>query len=193
MENALRDHARLKFSGSLGPLNSPIVRNAERSVYNWAVQQTKRANDEPSWDNRTFRWRYKHKLVHLMAELARDERIAVTLEVSGDAVNFKWKMVPQLASRLLRKELETKNLARYEPDVLWPDGPYARGAFALKTRDLVMESARAKEEDYEGLFKCGKCKSTKTTYYQMQTRSADEPMTTFVTCSTCSNRWKCGV
>ncbi|BGP36215.1 transcription elongation factor TFIIS [Rhodotorula kratochvilovae] len=27
-------------------------------------------------------------------------------------------------------------------------------------------------------------------YYQMQTRSADEPMTTFVTCLACSNRWK---
>lgn len=30
----------------------------------------------------------------------------------------------------------------------------------------------------------------KTTYYQMQTRSADEPMTTFVTCVNCGNRWK---
>jgi transcription elongation factor S-II len=28
------------------------------------------------------------------------------------------------------------------------------------------------------------------TYYQLQTRSADEPMTTFVTCVNCDNRWK---
>ena len=40
-------------------------------------------------------------------------------------------------------------------------------------------------------FTCGKCKSKKCTYYQLQTRSADEPMTTFVTCLDCSNRWKC--
>lgn len=39
-------------------------------------------------------------------------------------------------------------------------------------------------------FKCGKCKQRKTQYYQMQTRSADEPMTTFVTCTNCGNRWK---
>ena len=213
MEHALRDHARLKFSSILGALNSPVVRNAERSVYNWAVQQTKQMSDEPAWDNRTFRWRYKHKLLHLLAELKRDERVAVTLEVTGDKVNFTWKMAPQLVSRLLRKELETKTLARYDPEVLWPDGPRARAAFALKTRDLMMEASRAKEQDYEGQFKCGKCKSTKTTYYQMQTRSADEPMvrfmwtylimslinlltrslsqTTFVTCTTCSNRCKC--
>ena len=40
-------------------------------------------------------------------------------------------------------------------------------------------------------FTCRKCKSNKCTYYQMQTRSADEPMTTFVTCIECGNRWKC--
>ena len=39
-------------------------------------------------------------------------------------------------------------------------------------------------------FQCGKCKQRKCTYYQMQTRSADEPMTTFVTCIVCNNRWK---
>ena len=39
-------------------------------------------------------------------------------------------------------------------------------------------------------FQCGKCRQRKCTYYQMQTRSADEPMTTFVTCVNCNNRWK---
>ena len=39
-------------------------------------------------------------------------------------------------------------------------------------------------------FTCGKCKSKKCTYYQLQTRSADEPMTTFVTCIDCGNRFK---
>lgn len=42
----------------------------------------------------------------------------------------------------------------------------------------------------DGLFKCGKCKKWKTTYYQMQTRSADEPATTYVNCLNCGNRWK---
>ncbi|KAF7816567.1 transcription elongation factor TFIIS [Senna tora] len=39
-------------------------------------------------------------------------------------------------------------------------------------------------------FKCGRCGQRKCTYYQMQTRSADEPMTTYVTCVACDNRWK---
>ena len=36
-----------------------------------------------------------------------------------------------------------------------------------------------------------KCRTYKTTYYQLQTRSADEPLTTFVTCLKCNKRWKC--
>uniref|UniRef100_A0A8C1RB62 Transcription elongation factor n=2 Tax=Cyprinus carpio TaxID=7962 RepID=A0A8C1RB62_CYPCA len=40
------------------------------------------------------------------------------------------------------------------------------------------------------LFTCGKCKKKKCTYTQVQTRSADEPMTTFVFCTECGNRWK---
>jgi len=38
---------------------------------------------------------------------------------------------------------------------------------------------------------CSSCKKkTNCDYYQMQTRSADEPMTTFVTCLECDKRWK---
>ena len=40
-------------------------------------------------------------------------------------------------------------------------------------------------------FTCRQCKSNKCSYYQMQTRSADEPMTTFVSCIMCGARWKC--
>jgi transcription elongation factor S-II len=40
------------------------------------------------------------------------------------------------------------------------------------------------------LFQCGRCKKRNTTYNQLQTRSSDEPMTTFVLCNECGNRWK---
>jgi transcription elongation factor S-II len=42
----------------------------------------------------------------------------------------------------------------------------------------------------DGVYKCGKCKGTTTQIYQQQTRSADEPMTIFIRCSKCGNRWK---
>lgn len=38
---------------------------------------------------------------------------------------------------------------------------------------------------------CQRCKKkSKCDYYQLQTRSADEPMTTFVTCLECDKKWK---
>lgn len=39
-------------------------------------------------------------------------------------------------------------------------------------------------------FQCGKCKQRQVSYSQAQTRSADEPMTTFCECLACGNRWK---
>lgn len=40
------------------------------------------------------------------------------------------------------------------------------------------------------MFRCSKCKQNKCTYSQLQTRSCDEAMTTFVTCTNCGHRWK---
>jgi len=45
-------------------------------------------------------------------------------------------------------------------------------------------------EVQDGIFQCWKCSSKKTTYYSLQTRSADEPMTNFITCVNCKHRWK---
>ena len=44
----------------------------------------------------------------------------------------------------------------------------------------------------DGLYTCPKCKSNKTFFYSRQMRSADEPMTTFITCANndCQYRWK---
>ena len=39
-------------------------------------------------------------------------------------------------------------------------------------------------------FTCRKCRSKKCTYYELQTRSADEPMTLFITCIDCGTKWK---
>ena len=59
------------------------------------------------------------------------------------------------------------------------------------SKEGIREAQVAKNQGTEtNLFKCGKCGKRKTTYTQLQTRSADEPMTTFVLCLDCGNRWK---
>ena len=49
---------------------------------------------------------------------------------------------------------------------------------------------RCKTRNHRGAKKCRKCGSRSTSYYEVQTRSADEPMTQFITCLDCNNRWK---
>lgn len=71
-----------------------------------------------------------------------------------------------------------------------------KNAERAKQRKFAMEEIQSDwalkngQQRITGMFTCGKCKGVKTTYFQMQTRSSDEPMTTFVTCLTCNNRWK---
>lgn len=59
------------------------------------------------------------------------------------------------------------------------------------TQEAIREHQMAKTGGTTtDLLQCGKCKKRNCTYNQVQTRSADEPMTTFVLCNECGNRWK---
>mmetsp|Transcript_55805 Transcript_55805/g.129985 ORF Transcript_55805/g.129985 Transcript_55805/m.129985 type:complete len:91 (-) Transcript_55805:357-629(-) len=71
----------------------------------------------------------------------------------------------------------------------------------VKEREQVRRDAmEAIESDWDvkhlgaqadGMIPCGKCGSTKTVYNQMQSGwGLDEPLTTYVTCLACKNRWK---
>jgi len=191
MQHTYRTYAGGKFAEFFG--EGAIARNCERSVLNWTFKKFPR--DEAAWDNKTFKRTYHQKVVNLLAEFKREKSkmVTVSLSTAGDGgVSVKLDIVPQLVCRLQRKELESTKLAWYSPEVLDPNGLCSQAMFRLKKKELMLEAAKVKQdEDYAGMFKCGKCKSKKTTYYQMQTRSADEPMTAYVTCLDCNNRWKC--
>ncbi|XP_069479055.1 transcription elongation factor A protein 3-like isoform X2 [Ambystoma mexicanum] len=59
------------------------------------------------------------------------------------------------------------------------------------TQEAIREHQMAKTGGTQTDFlQCGKCKKKNCSYNQVQTRSADEPMTTFVLCNECGNRWK---
>lgn len=65
-----------------------------------------------------------------------------------------------------------------------------RGDLYEITRASILED-NGIDASKGGEFTCRKCKGSKTTHYALQTRSSDEPMTVFVTCLTCGNRWRC--
>jgi transcription elongation factor S-II len=55
-------------------------------------------------------------------------------------------------------------------------------------RDAVKFSTNV--EAMTDMFVCKKCKSRRCTYYELQTRSADEPSTIFISCLDCGKHWK---
>jgi len=58
----------------------------------------------------------------------------------------------------------------------------------LKARDSDAKKKAAQK--ITNAYRCGKCRNNRCSYYQIQIRGADEPMTTFVTCLKCGKRWK---
>lgn len=109
---------------------------------------------------------------------------------------IKWNLSdlknPELNSKLYVGKITPEEIARMQSREMASD------AKQKEREKHKQESLEACQSDWdlrnliqkEGQFTCGKCKTNKTTYYQMQTRSADEPMTTFVRCLNCGNRWK---
>jgi len=105
--------------------------------------------------------------------------------------NLKDSNNPDLRRGVLLGEVAPKELLEYSPEEL---GSSARREENAAIREKAMwecERGQAQQASTDA-FQCGKCKQRKCTYFQLQTRSADEPMTTFVTCVTpgCNNRWK---
>ena len=103
--------------------------------------------------------------------------------------NLKDKKNGKLRSMLLDRLLSPEELLNMTSEQLANDD-------LKKSRELVHEKMTRDAMPYNkqaattDQFKCGKCKERKCTYYQMQTRSADEPLTTFVHCVNCDNRWR---
>eukprot|EP00667_Euglena_gracilis_P017952 EG_transcript_18982 len=83
-----------------------------------------------------------------------------------------------------------RQLVSMKPDEL------ANPALKEEYRKIAEYKAQEKLADSENrvtsdAWKCGKCGARRCTYTEIQVRRADEPMTTFVQCTVCNNRWRC--
>jgi len=131
---------------------------------------------------------------------AKAVEAAVFSEFGGTTAAYKGKI------RTLFVNLKDKNNPGLRESVIAGDIPVQRFC-KMTSQEMASEERKAADSKIkeENLFKtlgagevqaetdafqCGRCKQRKCRYRQAQTRSADEPMTTFVTCTVCNNRWK---
>jgi len=139
--------------------------NLEKGIFNYTLKESERQKVVKKWDNKYFVHIYVYHLRSVISNLKGEN-----LE------NIKnGTMKPHSIAFMTHQEL-------------CPD----------KWTKLIDEKSKRDKHKFEtnitastDTFTCRKCRGNQCTYYQMQTRSADEPMTTFVTCLTCGNRFKC--
>ena len=144
----------------------------EKAIYNWSIKTGKEKKIITKWDKKDFCELYITKLYTILRNLDRDSGVNNTYLL--EAINsgkIKSYDVPFMRHQdLFPKHWETI----IQKKILRDKSKY----------EINLESATDE-------FKCWKCKKRKCTYYELQTRSADEPMTTFVSCLSCGNHWKC--
>tara|TARA_B100001094_G_C17938783_1_gene674468 strand:- start:354 stop:860 length:507 start_codon:yes stop_codon:yes gene_type:complete len=147
--------------------NDCIVLNLEKGIFNETIKYCKKNNYELKWSDKNFNKKY--------AQISR--KIIANISYTENSHDVKYK--------ILNNIWPAQSIASKTHEELFPER-YAE----IKLKVMAKYINTKQEEISDGLFKCGKCKSWKTTYTQAQTRSADEPMTTFACCLNCGNRWK---
>ena len=160
--------SRVKIIEKLNDIiqNEKIAKNLERSIMNYTIYQAKTKNIVRKWENKYFIQLYKNRLRSIYINLKN----------------------PNFLEKIKTKKIRTKQLASMTHQEMCPE-KWKDLIDAKIKRDKNMTSVNMSAATDE--FKCYRCRKNKCTYYQLQTRSADEPITTFVTCLVCGNRWKC--
>ncbi|XP_053091844.1 transcription elongation factor A protein 3 isoform X7 [Pangasianodon hypophthalmus] len=103
--------------------------------------------------------------------------------------NLKDPKNPNLRKNVLGGAIELSRIATMTAEEMASDE--LKQLRNILTQEAIREHQMAKTGGtVTDLLQCGKCKKKNCTYNQVQTRSADEPMTTFVLCNECGNRWK---
>lgn len=147
--------------------NNLIILNLEKGIFNETIKFCKENKIELKWSVLDFSKKY--------SQLAR--KVIANLTYTPNSKDVKKK--------ILNNTWPPETIASKSHEELYPEF-YSN----IKLKIMARYINKNPEQEHDGFFTCGKCKSKKTTYTQAQTRSADEPMTTFVTCLNCEHRWK---
>jgi DNA-directed RNA polymerase subunit M/transcription elongation factor TFIIS len=141
----------------------------EKSIYNYTIREAREKKIERTWNNKLFVFLYKKNYNKVYSNVANNKNAAFVIK------------------KLKYGYWEPENIISMSHEELYPD---MWEDFIIKNKKKMDLLSLDNKQQGSNMFRCGRCKKNNCTYFQLQTRSADEPMTTFVTCLECNNRWK---
>ena len=150
--------------------NMIISKNIEKSIYNYTIDLCKVNNIKRNWNNIIFKNLYLSKIR------------SIYLNISDSYIKNK-----NFKKKILSKKIDIENIANLSSYDIFPENWKELIDEKMKKDKLKYE---LKPEAMTDVFKCRKCNSRSCSYYEVQTRSADEPMTQFINCLNCGNRWR---
>ena len=171
-DELFRNNIKEKINNLLNDFK--MSENLEKGIFNYTIQTCEEKQLIKKWQNKQFVLIYLQKFKSIIFNL--HDNFTINL--------------------LKNKEIKPHEIVFMNHQEIRPD-LWKQMLEIKKIKDEYKFTPKIEASTDE--FTCHKCKArklpreeyTKCTYYQLQTRSADEPMTTYVTCINCGNRWKC--
>ena len=156
------------FKETLGSLN---ILQLESSIYNGAIKRSRKKNIVRSWTSELFVHMYQMHAKHIAGNFNPDSYV-------GNK---------ELFERFNSQEITFEDISKMDIYELFPSRWKEQFESQQVREKRQLEGNRSMATD---IFLCTKCWKRECTYYEMQTRSADEPMTIFITCLNCGKHWR---
>lgn len=152
-------------------LTATEIRELERCIYNGTLREAGQRHIGKAWSHNPFVEMYQMFAKHIAANFH-----------PNSYVDNK-----ELYTRYRAGEITFKDISEMDTYQL----------FEERWKDSFMQQQVREKRQLEGnksmatdQFLCMRCHKRECTYYEMQTRSADEPMTIFITCLNCGKHWR---
>jgi len=172
LENQYRSHALKYLTKTLGSvLSSQDLVKLEVAILQSAMTDSTNKQVFKHFDNSLFQTVYMQSLRRFVGNLDPNSYVKNAF----------------LLKKIIQKDLTIDNLATMNIMDYSPTLYTELNDRMLLREKQQLEGNKALATD---LFKCGRCHKRECTYYELQTRSADEPMTKFISCLNCGNHWR---
>ena len=164
-----RDGIIKKFNEVIDDME--ISNKIENSIFEWSKSEIVKKGEVVDKSIDMFKKIYLNKSVQIFYNINPDSSI--------NNRNF--------ILRVKNGEIDYENIPLMTPQELFPEH-WEKLQEKQKATDefLYLKKPEAATDE----FKCGRCKERKCVYYELQTRSIDEPMTKFIRCLVCDHRWR---